>query len=228
MDNVDTIGNPNQRTLCVLVLDASGSMDTRTGSGKTRIEELNDGINLLHKELIEDPVASDRVVLSIVTVGGVNSGANVLMDWTDVKEFMPFKIASGGTTPLGEGVIKALELVENGKKRLKSDGIGYLRPWIMIITDGEPTDSESTWQQAMRETKEAESKNKCLIFPIAVDGGNISKLSELSNSPVKQMSAVKFGDLFQWLSASLSAASSSAPGATVQLPSTDPWAGVKL
>ena len=40
---VDYINNTNQRTPCVLVLDASYSMSTNTPSGKTRIKLLNEG-----------------------------------------------------------------------------------------------------------------------------------------------------------------------------------------
>jgi uncharacterized protein YegL len=99
---------------------------------------------------------------------------------------------------------------------------------MMVITDGEPTDNSKTWIQATNASRAAESSNKCIIFPIAVDGANLSKLGELTTSQVKQMASVRFAELFQWLSASLSAVSSSAPGATLRLPSTDPWAGVKI
>jgi len=225
---VDSLGNPNQRTLCALVLDASGSMNSGLGIGGTRIDQLNRGIATLINELKEDPVASDRVVLSMVIVGGPSGGAKLLLDWTDVYDLEPFPIKADGTTPLGEGVLIALDLIENGKKQLKADGIGYLRPWMIVITDGEPTDDANTWAQASSAVRAAETSNKCLVFPIAVDGANHSKLAEMTTANIKQMSSVKFKELFQWLSASLSAVSSSAPGATVKLPSTDPWAGVKI
>jgi len=228
MPNLDVISNPNQRTLCALVLDASGSMDGSTSTGRSRISELNNGIEQLHKELLADPVAAERVVLAVITVGGPSGGANLIMDWADVRDFSPFPLTAGGTTPLGEGVLMGLQLIEQGKSYLRSSGIGYLRPWLMIITDGEPTDDQGTWSNATASLRAAEKAGKCVAFPIAVDGANKSKLSELSASPAREMSAVKFTELFQWLSASLSVASSSAPGATVQLPSTDPWAGVKL
>lgn len=225
---VDSIGNPNQRTLCALVLDASGSMNTASGAGGSRLDQLNKGIATLITELKEDPVASDRVVLAMILVGGPTGGAKLLLDWTDVRELDPFPIKADGTTPLGEGVLLALDLIEQGKRQLKADGIGYLRPWLMVITDGEPTDDSNTWSQAITASRAAESSNKCVMFPIAVDGANLSKLGELTASQIKQMSSVRFNELFQWLSASLSAVSSSAPGATVRLPSTDPWAGVRI
>jgi len=203
-------------------------MDSGTSSGRSRISELNNGIEQLHKELLSDPVASERVVLAVITVGGPSGGANLVMDWTDVREFTAFPLTAGGTTPLGEGILLGLQIIDKGKAYLRSSGIGYLRPWMMVITDGEPTDDASTWNTAATSLRSAEQGGKCIVFPIAVDGANRSKLSEISSAPVREMNAVKFSALFQWLSSSLSAASSTAPGATVQLPSTDPWAGVKV
>jgi uncharacterized protein YegL len=56
MSTVD-YSSPNQRTPCVLILDASGSMDTVGPSGKTRIQALNDGIKALEQSLREDDTA---------------------------------------------------------------------------------------------------------------------------------------------------------------------------
>ena len=66
MTTVDYSGNPNQRTPCVLVLDASGSMDTQGSNGKTRIEALNEGVRVLEKSLRADDTAITRVQLAIV------------------------------------------------------------------------------------------------------------------------------------------------------------------
>ena len=44
MSLVDYSANPNQRTPCVLVLDASSSMEQREADGRTRISALNEGV----------------------------------------------------------------------------------------------------------------------------------------------------------------------------------------
>ena len=41
---------------------------------------------------------------------------------------------------MGKGLKIALDLVEDGKDNLKANGISYTRPWIIVISDGEPTD----------------------------------------------------------------------------------------
>jgi len=228
MNNIDYSGNPNQRTPCVLVLDASGSMSTPTVNGKTRIEELNDGIRVLERELNADDTAVVRVQLGVVIVGGPTNDAEILMDWTDASNFQSFPLRSDGSTPLGKGVSVALQMIEQGKQNLRSAGISYTRPWMMVISDGEPTDSSDVWSDAVNQCRSAEAGKRVEIFAIGVEGANLAKLGELSSKPPLMLGGMKFKELFVWLSASLSAASKSRPGDTLQLPSTDPWRNVGL
>jgi uncharacterized protein YegL len=222
------LSNPNQRTPCVLVLDASTSMETMTSTGKTRIEELNAGIQALREAIRADDSAYSRVSLSVVTVGGPRSEAALLMDWTDAADFEAFKMRSGGATPLGAGMRLALNLVEQAKVDLKAAGISYTRPWIIVISDGEPTDDRQLWSQAVLETVKAEQDRKAEVFVIGVQGADLVTLGKLSQRPALALEGVKFKELFVWLSDSLSAASRSRPGDNIQLPSSDPWRNVGM
>jgi len=228
MSTVDYSSNPNQRTPCVLVLDASGSMDTTGPNGKTRIDELNEGVKALEKHLREDDTAVTRVQLAIISVGGPANVADVMMDWTDANAFQAFPLKTGGATPLGRGMQLALEVIEQGKQNLRSSGISYTRPWIIVISDGGPTDDSSVWAAATKECKSAEASKKVEIFAIGVEGADLEKLGELSSKPPLMLEGVKFKELFVWLSSSLSAASRSRPGDTLQLPSTDVWRNVGI
>ena len=225
---VDYSGNANQRTPCVLILDASGSMNTTGTKGKTRIQELNEGIKILEEALKSDDAAISRVQLGIVSVGGPSNSAEVLMDWTDVENFEAFPLTADGSTPLGTGVRLGLKMIEQVKTDLKNNGINYTRPWMMIITDGEPTDSDSEWNQATTECKKAEADKKVEIFTIAVEGANLAKLNQISVRPPEMLGGVKFKELFLWLSSSLSAASRSRPGDSMRLPPLDPWRNVGM
>lgn len=228
MSSIDYSGNPNQRTPCVLVLDASGSMGSMTSSGRTRIEELSAGIAALENELRSDDTALVRVQLGIVNVGGPSNDADIMMDWTDATEFHAFPLRADGTTPLGKGVRIALQMIEQGKQNLRAAGISYTRPWMMVISDGEPTDDPIDWAAAVSECRAAEAGKRVEIFSIGVEGANLSILSQISTKQPLMLSGMKFQELFVWLSASLSAASRSRPGDSLQLPSTDPWRNVGL
>lgn len=219
----------SQRQLCMLVLDASGSMsDSVPGTGKTRMDLLNEGVRTLHQDLMQDEVARNRVRLAIVLVGGPQDDAALLMDWTDVMDFEPFEISAGGLTPLGKGMRVALQVIEQEKLALKSAGITYTRPWMFVMTDGAPTDEPGDWQVATAECRAAEAAGRCNVFPVGVDGADMAVLSQISAAtPAIQMSAAKFKEFFLWLSASTSAASRSAPGDTVQMPTISAWANVQ-
>lgn len=224
------IENPNQRTPCMLVLDASASMTAKTSKGTTRIDELNRGLAALQHELHADATARTRVQLAVVCVAGPAGldEADVLLDWTDASAFQSFELSAQGNTPLGKGLSLALELVERQKQAYRSHGINYTRPWLMVISDGAPTDTAAVWAAATQACRAAESARRCVIYPVGVEGVNVAKLQEVSTTQVLLLDQVKFVELFRWLSASLSTASRSAQGDSVQLPSTDAWAAVKL
>lgn len=226
--STDYINNPNQRTPCVLVLDISGSMNERTQTGRTRVEELNLGLVALCEALHDDPTALIRVQLSVVTVGGPTGGAEIMMDWTDATDFRPFNLNASGGTPLGKGLRTALPLIEDAKRQLRNTNISYTRPWMIVISDGEPTDSSEEWKNATQECLKAEQENKVEIFSICVDSSIVPKMGEFTSRPPLTLSNMKFRELFVWLSASLSAASRSRPGENISLPSTDPWRNVGL
>lgn len=226
MGNVDLQRNVSQRTPCVLVLDHSGSMDAPTGSGLTRIQELNRGIAAFADTLKGDPVALSRVQIAIVSVSG--DSAELLLDWTDAEEFEPFELNTSGTTPLGAGILLALQCVEQHKKTLRENGIAYTRPWMFILTDGEPTDSEHLWETACKETRQYEANGGVLVFPVGVADANLNKLSEVCQTRPKMLQSTNFKELFVWLSASLSKITRSKPGEEINLPSTDGWSSIKL
>lgn len=220
--------NPTQRTPCVLVLDASTSMGSVENGGQSRMQLLNEGIKTFAEALREDPIALSRVQVAAVNVGGPLGMPKVFMDWTDAASFGPFEMSAAGDTPLGEAVSVALQTIEAQKAFLKGHGISYTRPWLMVFTDGEPTDISATWQAACEAVRAAEANGKVEVFPIAVGRANLNKLSELAARPPIAMNAVRFREFFVWLSASLGQIARSVPGARVDLPSTDPWASVRL
>ena len=100
--------NSSQRLPCVVLVDGSSSMD-----GKA-INNLNEGLKVLEAELKADDVASLRVQLLIVRIGG-HSDVETVIDWTDAIDFIAPTIEANGTTPLGMGVKHSLKKIEEQK-----------------------------------------------------------------------------------------------------------------
>ncbi|MFZ1963527.1 MAG: VWA domain-containing protein [Roseiarcus sp.] len=208
--------NTSQRLPCVLLLDGSGSMGD---SGA--IDELNAGVRLLETELKKDDIASQRVQLLVIRFGG-DGNVEVLSDWTDAMSFNAPQLTAEGLTPMGGAVRLGLQKLEEQKTRYRTNGIAFNRPWMFLITDGEPTDDD--WRQAASQCRAAEQADKLIFFGIGVGGGaDLSKLGEFSARKPVRLQGLKFRELFLWLSRSTSSASKQAPGSNVQLAPPSDW-----
>ena len=208
-------GNPEPRCPCVLLLDTSGSM------AGTPILQLNHGLAALQSSLAEDEVALLRVELAIVTFGPVQ----LVQDFVGAGHFTAPTLRAGGDTPMGGAVQLALDQLEVRKQLYRDNGLTYYRPWIFLITDGQPTDG-TIWQNAALRLKEAESQKKVAFFSVGVEGANMPMLAQLSLRQPLHLQALKFRELFTWLSTSLSSVSHSMPTQEVPLQSPLSWAEV--
>lgn len=211
--------NTNQRTPCVLVLDGSGSM---RGAA---IDQLNAGLKRFASELKEDPTTALRVQVLVIRVGGYGE-VNVETEWTDAIDFEAPNLEANGTTPLGEGMQEALDQVEAQKALYDQNGITSTRPWIILISDGVPTDAG--WEMTAERCRVAEQDKKCVVFPIGTDGADLDALGTFSTKSPKKLQGLQFSELFVWLSRSMTAVSSSVPGENVQLPATDGWETIEV
>lgn len=220
---VEIYDNPEPRCPCVLLVDTSGSM-----SGAP-VNALNDGIQQFQTELIQDPIAQKRVEVAVVSFG---NGVETVCDFTPVPSFVPPRFEAAGATPMGAAVVQAISLLEERKRIYRSAGLAYFRPWIFLITDGEPTDMQTHyWRQAIQMVHEGESSKKLLFFGVGVQNANFATLNELCppNRQALKLRGLSFGELFKWLSASLRQVSSANPGATqLNLPAPSSWASIDV
>ena len=203
------------RCACILLLDVSGSM-----SGD-RIQELNKALKIFATEVANDPLASKRVEAAIVSFG---SDVRVEADFEQARDFRPVELTTRGATSMGLGVVTALNMVENRKAYYKQHGVDYYRPWIFLLTDGGATDHGGTeWREAVKRVRSGESNRAHAFFSVGVQGASFSHLAELSERSPVQLKGLKFSELFQWLSASMTQISASNPDDSTPLPSIEGW-----
>jgi uncharacterized protein YegL len=212
----DLIMNPTPRCACVLVLDTSGSMDGDP------IDALNDGVRMFIEEVNNDELAQYSVEIGIVTAGGV---VDVMLPITAARALdgVP-QFSASGNTPLGGAVDQALKMLEYRKTEYKRNGVPYYQPWLVIISDGVPTDN---WTSVANMSKSLCDNRKLVVMPVGVRCADLNTLGMFSNKGAKELSGLKFKEFFQWLSASMSRVSGSASTSTsIQLPPTSGWDSV--
>jgi uncharacterized protein YegL len=102
--------------------------------------------------------------------------------------------------------------------------VAYTRPWLFLMSDGQPTDD---FRAAADRCRQAEAANKVAVFPIAVgslaEPAILGQFSNKGEAAVKRLQGLRFQELFLWLSASMKVVSQSKPGGQVQLPAADSW-----
>ena len=138
--------------------------------------------------------------------------------------FAPPVLGTAGNTPMGSAIDLTLDLIESRKQTYKANGTPYFRPWIFLVTDGEPTDG-NRWQEAARRVQSAESGRKVSFFAVGVGAANLDILGQINPARAPLLlQGLKFREMFQWLSASMQSVSRAEPGADVPLQTPIGWA----
>jgi uncharacterized protein YegL len=180
------------------------------------IAALNDGLRTLKGDLTRDPLASRRVEIAVVTF---DTEVHVVQDFVTADRFEPPVLTAHGLTCMGAGIQKALDMTQARKVQYRASGIAYYRPWVFMITDGEPQgEPDYVVKQAERYIQDDEASKRVAFFAVGVENANMERLSQIAvRTPVKLI-GLNFAEMFVWLSASMQAVTQSKVDEQVALP----------
>ena len=243
LDQAEFADNPEPRCPVVLVLDTSGSMQ---GTAIQELNEglrafsdalKGDGVASLRVEVAV--VAFGGSVRALDVRGEENMSGREIIRYTPnplaprtltkeipfdaaqafvtVDRFQPPFLGAHGDTPMGEAVQRSLALLRDRKEIYKKNGRDYFRPWMFVITDGKPTDRN--WEAAAEQIKLEESRRGVIFYGVGVENADLKVLSRFSDvrTPMR-LRGLSFGEMFMWLSKSLSVIAHSRPGEQAPLP----------
>jgi uncharacterized protein YegL len=180
------------------------------------IAALNQRLKVLKEDLCKDSLASRRVELAVVTF---DSEVKVVQDFVTADQFEPPTLTAQGTTSMGCGIHKALDMLHTRKAQYKANGVTYYRPWVFMITDGEPQgESEDLVNEAAHRIRDDESRKGVAFFAVGVENANMTRLGEIAVRTPVRLRGLNFVEMFVWLSRSTQAVSHSKTDEQTALP----------
>jgi uncharacterized protein YegL len=180
------------------------------------IDALSQGLRAFKDDVCKDSLACRRVEVAVVTF---DTDVSVVQDFVTADQFQPPVLSAQGTTHMGTAIHTALDMIQARKAQYKSAGVLYYRPWVFMITDGEPQgEPEDVVRSAAQRIREEEEQKRVAFFAVGVEGADMTRLSDMVvRAPVK-LRGLNFVEMFVWLSRSAQAVTHSRTDEQVALP----------
>jgi uncharacterized protein YegL len=215
------VRNPAARVPVVVLLDCSGSMEGEP------IDELNRGLQRFFDEIRDDDAASVSAEIALATFASearLEHGFASVFDYPD--DLPPFK--AEGLTATGAALELAEKLLAEREALYRAKGIPHYKPWVIVLTDGEPVPDKG-WREPAERFKARAMAGELTYLCVGVgDSINKETLAELSAKEpgVVRLQGLKFSAFFCWLSASMHDVSVGSPGSgeNVRLRGIGGWA----
>ena len=170
------------------------------------IEQVQDGMATIIKELRTDPYALETVWLSVIAFAGQ---PKTIAPLQEVISFYPPKFPIGSGTSLSFGLGHLMYELSKNIISTTAEQKGDWKPIVFLFTDGVPTDSPSDLQAAIYEWKRKWSRSANMVivsFGRSTDTNILSELTEnvlyFNNSDINA-----YKQFFKWVTASIKTSS---------------------
>lgn len=167
------------------------------------IEQVQDGIATIIKELKTDPYALETVWISIIGFAGKSK---VITPLQDVITFYPPKIPIGSGTSLSSGLNELMKSIDKEVTKTTFEQKGDWKPIVFLFTDGIPTDN--TDAEIDRWNTNYRKKANLVVISIG-ENTNYNLLGKLSDTVLQfnNTDTNSYKEFFKWVTASIKATS---------------------
>ena len=184
------------RCACVLVVDTSASMEG------DKMKELNAALLAFQGALRKDDKTRSGVDVALVAFG---AGVDVVRQFGSAGSFDPPVLeAVGAETLIAAGLEQGLSLLDAQRQLYEKQGIAAYRPWMLLLTDGAPSDSASDIAAVSAQISRAHASGRLAFWVVGVPGASFDELSAFA--PDRRTFALNVGklsELMLWLTESM-------------------------
>lgn len=191
---------------CVLLLDTSGSMTCDDS-----IKKLMEGVRAFIDKTCLDSHAKNTIDVAIIEF---NDSARLIRDFTPIGETEPVHLTATGCTAMGAAINMAIDKAKERTHFYTSIGTPHYAPWIVMITDGAPTDDITLARQRILSEEQKGSHGHLKFWAVGVPGYDRDTMKSLTKRCI-ELSDNSFDKFFNWLSESMVIVSESKVGETV-------------
>ncbi len=168
-----------------------------------QIDQVQEGIATIIKELRTDPYALETVYISILVFAGK---AQKITPLIELVNFYPPKIPVGGGTSLGNAITFLMNELNTSIVKTTMEQKGDWKPIIFMFTDGNPTDY---YQPAFEKwNKDFRSKSNLVVISLGDNTDNhiFGQITE-NLLRLNHTDAESFKKFFKWVTASIKTSS---------------------
>src|SRR5689334_14942735 len=198
--------NPTPRVPVCLCLDVSLSMSGNVEWGAAPgitgvpIDELNAGLEVFYREVKRDPRSRYAAEIAVVSF---SDSIFPVQDFIPVLEADPpvLQLDEDGTgTHLGKAVEFCLDLLQERNRKYAAAGVDRYQPWLIIMTDGRPTDKSH--RIVAEQVSELVLNKKLMVLAVGIgDKADLEVLGLFSpDYPAFKLKELKFGEFFRLVS----------------------------
>lgn len=193
----------NKHLACVVLVDSSGSMKEDPVRKSNPIGELNEGLRIFGETLNKDTYAKGVVDVCVINF---NTKIQPIIPFSPASDYVAPHLEAEGLTSMNGAILAGLDALEQRKLEYKKVGVDYWRPWMFLMTDGTPTDTDRE-AEARQRLQDALDHNKLTFFPMGIgECADIKKLRSYTKNGSGMVFKAKeeyFKEVFVWLSKSL-------------------------
>jgi uncharacterized protein YegL len=167
------------------------------------IEQVQDGMATIVKELRTDPYALETVYISIIAFAGK---AKKISPLTELYNFYPPILPIGGGTSLGGALDFLMHDLDISIQKTTLEEKGDWKPIIFLFTDGNPTDK---YEKAFERWNQKYRRSANLVAVSIGDNANVNILGKLTDNVLilKNTDKESFKQFFKWVTASIKTSS---------------------
>jgi uncharacterized protein YegL len=167
------------------------------------IQQVEEGLSMIIKELKTDPHALETVWVSIVVFAGQ---AKTLVPLQEIVSFYPPKFPIGSGTSLSKGLGHLMYELRTNIVKTTMERKGDWKPIVFFFTDGVPTDDSKAVIAEWKQNWQRSANMVAICFGEETD---LNTLKELTENVLlfKNTSQASYKEFFKWVTASIKTSS---------------------